>query len=122
MEKKSVKTIQVSVFLDFGKKAWKTFKNVTNHLADGGYFIATYLDGEKVFSKLASSKEGQIPEDNDTWKIIRKYKSSRFDIRNPFSYKINMLPILGEYIVSKDGVHVYMNQNISILSECIDSE
>ena len=55
-----------------------------------GYFIATYLDGQKIFNKLSESPNGQIPEDSDIWKIIRKYKSETFDVKNPFSYKINM--------------------------------
>ena len=58
--------------------------NVEDHLVDGGYFIATYLDGQKVFNKLSESPNGQIPEDSDIWKIIRKYQSDKFEIKNPY--------------------------------------
>ena len=54
--------------------------NVEDNLVDGGYFIATYLDGQEVFKKLLDSPNGQIPEDSDTWKIIRRYESEDLDV------------------------------------------
>ena len=38
------------------------------------------------------------------------------------SYKINLLPILSEYILETDEGSVIMNEGISVTSECVESD
>lgn len=38
------------------------------------------------------------------------------------SYKISILPILSEYVLETDEGNVIMNEGVSIISECVESD
>lgn len=80
------------------------FQNVADNLKTGGYFISTFMDGERV-DRLLHGKdrvEG-IVKDSVVWAILKGYEQE-FSDRNPYGNRIrvyleNINQLIPEYLV-----------------------
>ena len=73
----------IHYFFENTSTFYNFMQNVSENCKIGGYFIGTCYDGERVFNKLLSKKQGEsifILNDNGTkmWDIKKKYNSEVF--------------------------------------------
>lgn len=81
--------------------SWSNFKtNVNNHLRNGGMFLATTFDAEKIL-KLLGDKDSYVKEYIDSNGKVQIL----FEIRKKFTMKIDPKTILGP----GNGIEVYMS-------------
>jgi mRNA (guanine-N7-)-methyltransferase len=96
----------IHYFLGSEKSIDQFIRNVSSNLRDGGYFIATTLDGKKVYDSLKKSKSGIIRGENKNipiWEIKRGY-DEQDEFKNVGQkinvYNINIGQYITEYIVN----------------------
>jgi SAM-dependent methyltransferase len=81
------------------------FQNVSSHLKPGGYFITTFMDGERVDARLRGhSKAEGVVQDTVLWAILRNYREGDFGPNRPFGNRIrvyleNIHQLIPEYLV-----------------------
>lgn len=84
------------------------FKNIDTYLIPGGYFVATFLDGNAVFNMLMNKKEVSFINNGKLiFKIIKKYRIAKI---KDFGTKIS---VFGETI----GEHIEYLVNFSVLKD-----
>ena len=87
-------------------------RNVSECIAEGGYFIGTCYDGKKVFDALKDRKKGEglVVRDRDdkVWEIVKEYSRETFvDDETSLGYAINVYQetinkYFREYLVNFD--------------------
>jgi hypothetical protein len=87
-------------------------RNVSECIAEGGYFIGTCYDGKKVFDALKDRKKGEglVVRDRDdkVWEIVKEYSRDTFvDDETSLGYAINVYQetinkYFREYLVNFD--------------------
>jgi hypothetical protein len=125
---------QAIPFMCESKNTFKLFiLNIIDNLKIGGYFIATFFDGQKVYNLLDDiSKEKSYKKENDkiNWTLTKLYKSNsslfkKFNddsikidnnvIKNSFGKKINVSSSFWgnrfhtEYLVNFNVINVLFN-------------
>jgi hypothetical protein len=91
------------------------FKNINTYLNNGGYFIATFLDGNILFDKLKDEKELDFKGNNkikSIFKIEKKYKEKQI---KEYGQKILVIgETFGEqeeYLVNLDFINRFFEEN-----------
>ena len=103
----------IHYFFENPNTFYNFMQNVSENCKVGGYFIGTCYDGERVFNKLLSKKQGEsifILNDNGTkmWDIKKQYNSEVFqDDETSLGYKIDVYQesinkTFSEYLVNFD--------------------
>ena len=77
---KDDKFFEIASSLAYYLKSFSNIKRFLDYIA----LILKHTFNQQLFLIIP------LNENSDIWKIIRKYKSDTFDVKNPFSYKINM--------------------------------
>ena len=85
---------------------------------DESFYMRSYNDSifdlRKKYRKIFWEDHFEIKNEED--EVVDSSKLYKV------SYKINMLPILSEYIIDSEEGPVIMNEGISIISECVESD
>tara|TARA_Y100000591_G_scaffold191498_1_gene165597 strand:- start:658 stop:4164 length:3507 start_codon:yes stop_codon:yes gene_type:complete len=77
-------SIQFAVHYMFNSKVTlhNFLRNVSETTKEGGYFIGTSYDGNKIFKMLADKEKGEseilMEEDDKIWEITKQYDASKF--------------------------------------------
>jgi len=123
------------------------FSKTMPSLISKGVEVSSLLNSQ-IFSLQFDYDEWPTTHTDDSF-YMRSYNDSLFDLRKKYrkifwedhfeikneedevvdssklykvSYKINLLPILSEYILETDEGSVIMNEGISVTSECVESD
>lgn len=91
-------------FFESREKLDGFFQNVSENLKTGGYFITTFMDGERVDRLLrGKSRVEGIVKESIVWAILKGYEQE-FSERNPYGNRIrvyleNINQLIPEYLV-----------------------
>lgn len=77
----------IHYFLESKDKFVQFVKNISDNLKNGGYFVCTTIDGDKIHSLLKDKEKddfvsGKDEDGNEVWKIVKKYDNSLWDDSN----------------------------------------
>jgi SAM-dependent methyltransferase len=94
----------VHYFFESREKLDGFFQNVADNLKPGGYFISTFMDGERVDRLLRGKNRAEgIVKESVVWAILKGY-DQEFNSHNPYGNRIrvyleNINQLIPEYLV-----------------------
>lgn len=117
----------IHYFFQSPEKLHGFLANVSRNLKNGGTFIATFMDGDRVHNMLATSDTGIVEGrklDNTVpvWAIIRKYTEYLKEGEEPFGKMVDVFlentnRLIPEFLVNLDLLTTYASSHGLVLEQ-----